>query len=318
MTDKDRYLSKIAEVNEEIKADVSVGYFDDDIIMIDNVTLLSEPSATRMQMNTLAICERGRVQLELNGEPILLSANQVMICPPGAVFSNMMLSPDFTFRAVFLTNRILHAFLHEKMNIWTEMLYINRRHVVSIAAEDVEFLSLFYRMLNISISRDRESHYRTDVVQALLRAAVLGLCGAMEMMMKTEGEALSQPAGEGAESLPGDVAVGGSRHSSSQSIFQRFINLLNNSHRSHRTVQSYADELCITPKYLSAVCKKCSGKTANAWITEHQLEDIRYYLRQTDYSIKEICNTLGFPNASFFGKYVREHFGMTPSEFRKQ
>ena len=77
-----------------------------------------------------------------------------------------------------------------------------------------------------------------------------------------------------------------------------------------------ACKLCISPKYLTAVCKKNSGKTANEWITEQVLEDIRYYLRQTDLSIKQICDRLGFPNPSFFGKYVKDHFGMTPMEFR--
>lgn len=47
------------------------------------------------------------------------------------------------------------------------------------------------------------------------------------------------------------------------------------------------------------------------------LEDIRYYLKQTDYSIKQICDLLGFPNPSFFGKYVKEHFGQTPAYFRR-
>jgi AraC-like DNA-binding protein len=82
-------------------------------------------------------------------------------------------------------------------------------------------------------------------------------------------------------------------------------------------VEWYANELCISPKYLSALCKKNSGKTANEWITEHVLEDIRYYLKQTDYSIKQICDLLGFPNPSFFGRYVKDHFGQTPAYFRQ-
>ena len=35
-------------------------------------------------------------------------------------------------------------------------------------------------------------------------------------------------------------------------------------------------------------------------------------------SIKEVSHQLGFPNTSFFGKYVKEHFGMTPIQFRRQ
>ncbi|MBR1622282.1 MAG: AraC family transcriptional regulator [Prevotella sp.] len=92
---------------------------------------------------------------------------------------------------------------------------------------------------------------------------------------------------------------------------------MNTSHVKHRPVEYYASELCISPKYLSVICKNNSGKTANEWIREHVLEDIRYYLRNTDYSIKEICNQLGFPNPSFFGKYVKEHFGVTPAQFRR-
>ena len=99
--------------------------------------------------------------------------------------------------------------------------------------------------------------------------------------------------------------------------FQRFLDLLHAEHNKHRTVESYASELCISPKYLSVICKKHSGKTANEWITEHVMEDIRYYLKQTDYSIKQICNQLGFPNTSFFGRYVKEHFGVTPTQLRK-
>ena len=78
----------------------------------------------------------------------------------------------------------------------------------------------------------------------------------------------------------------------------------------------YADKLCVSSKHLSTVCKNKSGKAANEWIREHVLEDIRYNLKQTDLSIKQICDKLGFPDPSFFGKYVKEHFGMTPTQFR--
>lgn len=318
MSEMEQYLSKIAEAQEDIKADVQVGYFDDDIIMIDNVKLFSEPSATRMQMNVIAICQKGRVQLELNGEPTTFGANQIIMCPPGTLFTNMLLSPDFVFKAVFLTDRILHAFLREKISIWTETLYINRQHVVTIEPDAIEFLSLFYSMLNISINRHGENPYKTEVVQSLVRAAVLGMCGALETMKRERNRMSDGTAAEVQPPAEGNAGRQVKHCSSSQSIFQRFLSMLNREPCGHRSVQSFADELCITPKYLSAVCKRNSGKTANAWITEHQMEDIRYYLRQTDLSIKEVCNVLGFPNASFFAKYVKEHFGVTPTQLRQQ
>jgi len=47
------------------------------------------------------------------------------------------------------------------------------------------------------------------------------------------------------------------------------------------------------------------------------LEDIRYELKHTDSNMKQICDKLGFPNPSYFGKYVKEHMGMTPLQYRK-
>jgi AraC-like DNA-binding protein len=86
----------------------------------------------------------------------------------------------------------------------------------------------------------------------------------------------------------------------------------------YRSVESYASELCLSPKYLTSICKNYSGKTASDWISEKVLEDIRYYLKNTDLSIKQVSAKVGFSNASFFGKWVKEHLGMTPLQYRNK
>jgi AraC-like DNA-binding protein len=156
-------------------------------------------------------------------------------------------------------------------------------------------------MLTLAIAKGKDNPLHTDVIQSLLRSAILALCGAMQQKL-----------------LPADseLSTFNAQLSTGKSHFQRFLDLLHSSEIKRHTVDAYASELCISPKYLTAVCKKNSGKTANEWITEQVLEDIRYYLKQTDLSIKQICDRLGFPNPSFFGKYVKDHFGMTPMEFR--
>ena len=44
----------------------------------------------------------------------------------------------------------------------------------------------------------------------------------------------------------------------------------------------------------------------------------RILLRYSNKTIKEICTELDFPNLSFFGKFVKEHLGMSPTEYRQQ
>ena len=83
-------------------------------------------------------------------------------------------------------------------------------------------------------------------------------------------------------------------------------------------VEKYADELFISPKYLSTVCRMVSDKSPIAWIKEYVLEDIVFYLRNTDLTVSRMAVELGFPNVSFFCKYVREHLGMIPNDYRKK
>lgn len=275
--------------------DIQIGYSDNDIIVVDSIQRFAEISAAHVSMNAIAICTQGKVQGSMNGQQIELHQNQVAIIPQNITVTDVMISPDFDLKGLFLTNSILQSFLREKMNIWNEMMFIKRYHIITMTEEDILFYTHFYDMIILAISKGMDNPYHTDIVQSLLRSAILALCGAMKQKL----------------SLATDHHI-----KTSDNHFQRFLNLLHSTEIKHRTVETYASDLCISPKYLTAICKKNSGKTANEWITEHVLEDIRYYLRHTDLSIKQICDRLGFPNSSFFGKYVKDHFGVTPLEFR--
>ena len=277
---------------------IQVGYSDNDIVIIDSIQKFAEISAAHVSMNAIAICTQGKVQGTLNGKTIELYKNQVAIIPQNVVVTDLMVSPDFDLKAMFFTNRILQSFLREKMSIWNEVVYIRRLNVVTLEDDDMQFYTYFYEMLRMCFYRGDNHPFRTDIIRSLLRAAILGLCGGLKQRILTD-------------EVSTDTSIVNNH-------FQHFLDLLHSVEVKHRTVEWYASELCISPKYLSALCKKHSGKTANEWITEHVLEDIRYYLKQTDYSMKQISDLMGFPNPSFFGKYVKEHFGMTPMQIRQQ
>ena len=274
--------------------DIQIGYSDNDIVVIDSIQQFNEVNTAHVAMNAIIICTNGKVQARVNGIQMELHKNQVAIVPQNVTATDVMVSPDFNLKAMFLTNRILQSFLHEKMNVWNDMMYVHRNHIVTMDEDEILFYTHFYDMLTLAIERGKENPYHTEIIQALLRSAILGLCGAMKWMLSSDHHETH----------------------TTDTHFQRFLDLLHSTDVKHRTVEAYANDLCISPKYLTAICKKHSGRTANEWITEHVLEDIRYYLKQTDLSMKQICDQLGFPNPSFFGKYVKDHFGMTPMEFR--
>ena len=284
--------------------DIQIGYSDNDIVVVDSIQQFTEINTAHVAMNAVVICTNGKVQAQMNGKQMELHKNQVAIVPQDVTVTDVMVSPNFNLKAMFLTNRILQSFLREKMSIWNDMMYIRRHHIVTMDEDEILFYTHFYDMLTLAISKGKDNPLHTDVIQSLLRSAVLALCGAMKMKLSSE------------KHLDDDATLQGNERMTSKVHFQHFLDLLHSNDVKRHTVEAYASELCISPKYLTVVCKKNSGKTANEWITEHVLEDIRYYLRQTDLSIKQICEKLAFPNPSFFGKYVKSHFGMTPLELK--
>ena len=80
----------------------------------------------------------------------------------------------------------------------------------------------------------------------------------------------------------------------------------------------YAEQMNITPKYLSSVIKDISGKTAARWIDEYVILEAKTLLKYSGMSIQEIADALNFSTQSFFGKYFKQHTGCSPSRFKRQ
>ena len=96
------------------------------------------------------------------------------------------------------------------------------------------------------------------------------------------------------------------------------MELLSKDKGMHRSVSYFANELCYTPKHFSKVIKQACGRTPLDLINETTVEHIKYRLKRSEKSIKEIAEELNFPNQSFFGKYVKAHLGTSPANYRNR
>ncbi len=103
----------------------------------------------------------------------------------------------------------------------------------------------------------------------------------------------------------------------SKILYERFLDLLFNVRPVKRSVRYYAEQLCVTPKYLSKIVMSYSHRTPSNWIREKMVDEIEHRLRYSDDSIKEIAFLLDFPSLSFMGKYFKSVKGMSPKTFRK-
>lgn len=85
----------------------------------------------------------------------------------------------------------------------------------------------------------------------------------------------------------------------------------------NRDLDFYASRLCITPHYLSEICKKVSGKPATYWIDRFTIQEITHLLRRKDLSLTAIAERMNFSSVSYFSRYVQKRIKVAPSEYRK-
>lgn len=101
-------------------------------------------------------------------------------------------------------------------------------------------------------------------------------------------------------------------------LLRRFTEeLANGSFRRHRNLEWYAEKLCVTPHYLSEICRRASGRSAGYFVDLFTLQEVARLLSDKRLSIAQIADELSFSSASYFTRYVKKHFGMSPKAFRK-
>jgi AraC family transcriptional regulator, transcriptional activator of pobA len=101
-------------------------------------------------------------------------------------------------------------------------------------------------------------------------------------------------------------------------LYERFMQLVQQNCMTRREVQFYSNELNITAKYLNHLCKIHSGVTASDWIHRHAKERIIILLQNKNLNISEIAEEMEFSSRSFFTRYVKKLLGVTPNEYRQR
>ena len=271
-----------------------VDYNDGGLTIFDNVKDLSRVYPLKPMTNMIALCTSGSLAIDMNGKRLDVKADDVLFCPPNTRIENQQFSEDFECKILCLSNNIIQGLLRDKIDIWNHAVYVNQSNIIHMSGICKEEFHSYYALLNSKIhNRDTIAHH--EIFQAIIRALLLELCLILEQTaMRTQEVKVSQ----------------------GKLLFNKFLNLITNSEVKRRPINDYAGQLAITPKYLTMLCLKYSNKTASDWVVLYTVEDIRFYLKNTSLSIKEISAILGFANMSHFGSYVRKHLGVSPSEIR--
>ena len=270
-------------------------YRDERIIFFDNLHHMRCNARTRVESHIVVLCLKGKASLFVNDQNYELQANEILITHPNITLESSMVSRDFKCRCICLAPEYIKELFSITSDNWDIRLFLEKNPVVAITPEEKKLFCRYYDLLNMKLTGSKLL-CRKETIDALLKAFLYEFSDILLRFMSW------RPAS----------------FSSGEKLFKMFIEELTSTYPKERGVSYYADRLYVTPKYLTSVCNEVAGHPTSFLIDQYVMKDINYLLCKTKKSVKEIANELHFTNVSFFGKYVKKHFGFSPREIRRK
>ena len=269
-------------------------YNDGEICFADNITSIPGlMSQFRVNFIAYVIVLEGSLTLELNTVPYQLEKNCSLFVDRKMVITGVKHSEDFRCVICALSTDIGFSFFNK--SLMQSVMHLLSNPVISMNQDEVDLMLKYYDLLVFKMDHP-EMNFARETMRDIIRCFAYDLLSNINKhLTQGDDDMLRQ----------------------SDRIFRKFMLLLAENSNVNRSVQSYADELCVSPKYLTSVCRKHSGSTASELIATSVMSRAKQLLLYSDLSIKEVAGEMGFDNLSFFGKYVKKHLGLSPNHYRK-
>ena len=268
----------------------------DELVVMENFGSLPKGVLSLDRHGLIVICTEGIAQFDYDGQQIRLHKDDLFLYMAHSVVTNFMSSSDFNCRQIWFSRGELWNINKYGEVSLSDLPYLKRHPIMHLTEDDVKLLDDYFQLLCRRM-RDPSPVLYSNIVRSLVSTMMLEI---LSMMRRQEPE--------------NTVTTGVHR----QRLANEFMRLVEQSDGRIRKVDDFANQLNITPKYLSTLLKETMNRRPSEMIHFYTLKAIEHRLRYTDMTMQEIANDLNFANASFFGKYFKEHAGMTPLDFRKK
>lgn len=238
----------------------------------------------------LGICSKGNMLFKINYNEYHISANEAFVILPRHIFTIIRTSPDLQLKILrFSSDFLLTLPTNPDFSL---VRRISHCPYTSIQPQDMENIQLLHTM-----ARQYESlSDLTLQLQSSLHLSIAFIITASFEQAPARGE------------LP---------LSRQENLTKSFFHLLLQHYQTQRSVAFYAEQLCITSKYLTTTVKRITGYSIQDWINDITIITAKRYLKTSSRTIQDISEELHFQTASSFIRFFRQHTGCTPLKYRK-
>lgn len=251
---------------------------------------------SRLNALIIGVGTEGETSLTSNLQEFRLKKDSLFIFSPKHILqvqSNnrfkahlIVIAPDFLKRINIDTKRMMPLFLQ-----------FGSLPCMELTQAESQSLRSFISMVEQEL-KGSETDFSSEIIGGLIAATIYKV-GDIQTHYLTEHPEVDSPI-----------------HNRAEEYFRQFTELLGEHYKHERSVGFYARQLCITPKYLTTLIKRISGKSVSEWIDNYVILEAKTLLKYSNMSVQEIAYYLNFPNQSFFGSYFKRNAGMSPSQYK--
>ena len=240
------------------------------------------------------LCRKGNMGFSFQGTHYNIPSGDYVILPNAALAYGFSASDGFQGIMMNLSEAFVTSIAIRSNYGIIGHLSLLRNPVMKLSGRDFRICEAALQYLRMRME-DEEHFFRKELLGSLLTAHILDLYDIHARSHK-------------------DLQVS----ERVTSLLRSFIELLySGEYIRNRDLGFYASHLCVTPHYLSEICKKVSGKPASYWIDRFAMQEITRLLRQKNLSLTEIAERMNFSSVSYFSRYVQKRIHLSPSEYRK-
>lgn len=262
-----------------------------DNLSISNITFESvPPQPFRSGHGELLFCESGHIRIYINQHLYeLTSGSALMIFPEQIVLyceaDRLLRLTSVSFSKEFLHD-LLHSFPSEKVS------FLREHNGCCFHEEGQSLMRQYLQLLKLKLA-DKQNHYQNEQIVLCVRMILYEIAEKAERIYID-----TQPT------------------TACWQLKDRFVSMVEEGIRRFRSVDYYADRLCITVRHLSKVIKQTMDYTAKQWIDNYAVLEMKVALQSATLSIQEVAWMFHFPAPSTFSRYFKKRTGYSPSEYR--
>ena len=271
----------------------------DELVVMEHFGGVPAGRVRPLEHGLVIICTAGVAQFEYDGHTVQLSKNDLFLLMAHSVVEKFMSSADFDCRELWFSRGEMWNMNMYVKNSLADLLPLKHNPKVTLSDVDAALFETYFKQLSYHIRNSSQLLY-PEITHSIVGAFLLEVLSVLRRgnnMLKDN-------------NLINNSGLHGRK------LADRFVQLVEQSDGRIRRVDEFAQMLNVTPKYLSKLLMDTMHRKPSVIVAFFTLQAIENRLRYTDMTMQQIADDLHFANASFFGKYFKEHSGMTPMEYR--